>query len=144
MLLSRMNAGNPAHLWRFATGEKLGIFALPLLIHSLSFLLPPKVRLPRKRLTRKPFAASRLKRNRMNSCVRSICNSSEMNTSKFIGLKTAWNEHLQKNTPGTPVGIPSESPLPHAHPAQANTCFHLAPAQRYASRIYVQGRRCRP
>jgi hypothetical protein len=76
MLCSRMNAGNPARLSHLTSAFS----RLPLLARSLTFLLPLKIRLSRKRVPRERFAISRLKRSRMNTCAKFGGNSSEMNT----------------------------------------------------------------
>jgi hypothetical protein len=84
-----MNAGNPAHLWRLQRGESLGIFGLPRLARSLARLLPLKIQLSRKRLSREPFAVSRSKRSRMNTCAKFGRNSSEMNTYAIVDLRSS-------------------------------------------------------
>ena len=44
-----------------------------------------------------PIHRAEAKRNRMNTCAKAGCNFREMSTYKFIELKAAQNEHLQKN-----------------------------------------------
>jgi hypothetical protein len=97
MLFSRMNAGNPAHLWRVS----LGIFGLPRLARSPKPLLRLKVQLLRKRVAREYLAVSILKLSRMSTCAKFICNSSEMNTYKLLDLKLPGMNTYKKTPRGT-------------------------------------------
>jgi hypothetical protein len=53
------------------------------------------------------FLSLLLSLNRINTYAKCAANPSGMRTSKIIGLKTSWNEHLQKRGGGERLLLPS-------------------------------------